>query len=386
MVSGTELDKLSSDDRKEFRRCESVIKRGVRTFIDVGTALKVIQENQYYRERYDTFEQYCKDRWEFSRAHAYRLIESAKVVETLVGGGIDDIDGDDSRLPLRESQVRELGRLQDDRARQEVWEKSIAAAADGKVTAKLISEKVAEYIEEHPEVEVKGRPAENRSVPTAPDSLRAVKGGDPAPDTEGVAHKFEIIQESGGLASWKWNVITAKPKPTLHQPQLSAPKYTSPVSNSNDPEDATVFIAPNIDLFGPGLQPKWIDDILVAAEESPKWTFLTITKEYAKAAQYTLPDNVWLGAAIETTEQLIQAEKAFTENAATYFLYLNPLRQELQLVDPTPFSWIVICGSDPQPPWNLVWSMTEQAYEFEIPVFWNSDLRVRAAARPLPTT
>lgn len=395
-------DRLSGADRKEFRRCESIIKRGVRTFIDVGNALKVIQENQYYREKYQTFEQYCKERWEFSRAHAYRLIESAKVVETLSGSG----DLEDESLPGRESQVRELSKIQDETARQIVWEKAVSAATesnDGKITAKIIASEVKSYIEEHPEVEVKQSAStqrsviansdggeDKRSVPTGlgvefHNSLNLISS-ETDPSDEMVTPKLQLIQPetAGGLASWAWHPITAKPRPEFHLRQLHAPKYTSPVSNSKDPEDATVIVTPGIDLFGAGIQPKWIDDISAAAEEtSEKWTFITITSEYAKAAAANLPSNLWIGAQIDSTEDLIRAEKAFAGTTTTVFIYCQTLTKELTLAAPSPFSWIVICGSNPQPSWKNVWNLTYQAYDFNIPVFWNTDLHVRASERPI---
>ncbi|HOQ43391.1 MAG TPA: hypothetical protein PK178_14620 [Smithellaceae bacterium] len=44
--------------------------------------LMEIRDRGYYRDVlvYETFEAYCKDRWDFSRQHAYRFIDSAKVV------------------------------------------------------------------------------------------------------------------------------------------------------------------------------------------------------------------------------------------------------------------------------------------------------------------
>jgi len=50
-----------------------------------------------------SFEHYCRERWQFARAQAYRLIDSAKVIENL--SPIGD-------KPATESQVRPLTKLE----------------------------------------------------------------------------------------------------------------------------------------------------------------------------------------------------------------------------------------------------------------------------------
>jgi len=84
----------------------------MRSFVEVGTALLKIKEQQLYREQYQTFSEYCKQRWNMGRAHAYRLIASAKVAE--------ELDGD----PVSEGQVRPLTKIKDPDIRKEIWEEA----------------------------------------------------------------------------------------------------------------------------------------------------------------------------------------------------------------------------------------------------------------------
>jgi hypothetical protein len=74
---------------------------------------------------YGTFEAYCQQRWQMSRAHAYRMIEAAEVVSPI---------GDtDLPLPANEGQARELARVPEpDRA--EVWAATVERT-EGKPTA-----------------------------------------------------------------------------------------------------------------------------------------------------------------------------------------------------------------------------------------------------------
>lgn len=89
-----------------------------------------IRDNELYKLKnggeYRTFEQYCKGVWDFQRAHVYRLIDSAKVVEVLSPIGI--------QKPENERQTRPLSKLEPERQR-EVWQKAVETAPNGKVTA-----------------------------------------------------------------------------------------------------------------------------------------------------------------------------------------------------------------------------------------------------------
>ena len=93
---------LTVMEQTQLQQCEAVIEQGLQTFVEVGNALLTIRDSRLYRLDYTTFEDYCRDRWEMERAHAYRLIDSAKVVANL--SPIGDI-------PRTESQARPLTSL-----------------------------------------------------------------------------------------------------------------------------------------------------------------------------------------------------------------------------------------------------------------------------------
>ncbi len=75
---------------------------------------------------YQTFEAYCRGAWDFNRAHAYRLIDSAKVIEVLSPMG--DVS------PASERQARPLTRLEPEK-QKEAWTRAVETAPEGKVTA-----------------------------------------------------------------------------------------------------------------------------------------------------------------------------------------------------------------------------------------------------------
>ncbi|KKK82930.1 hypothetical protein LCGC14_2798480, partial [marine sediment metagenome] len=92
---------------------EAVIERGLETFVEVGLALLAIRDGEKYHETYATFEDYCRQRWGWSRDYGYKLIRSAEVVNVL---GVDN-------CLQTESQARELVPLlrKDEQAVVEVW-------------------------------------------------------------------------------------------------------------------------------------------------------------------------------------------------------------------------------------------------------------------------
>lgn len=46
---------------------EAVLERGLATFVEVGDALQTIKLNRLYRMHYETFEDYCRERWGIGR-------------------------------------------------------------------------------------------------------------------------------------------------------------------------------------------------------------------------------------------------------------------------------------------------------------------------------
>lgn len=108
---------------------EAIIASGLKSFIEVGTALIGVRNDRQYREAgYATFDAYCEEKWQLSYRHVNRVIEAAQVVERLRElGPIGPI-------PANEGQVRALGGLEPQQAAQVMAE----AASAGLVTAASI--------------------------------------------------------------------------------------------------------------------------------------------------------------------------------------------------------------------------------------------------------
>ena len=122
------MEVVITQNMQELERLEGIIRENVASFYELGHALAEIRDKRYYRDvlGYETFEAYCKTKWDFSRSYAYRLIESANVIDVV--SPIGDIK------PTTESQTRPLVLLPADQ-QLIAWQKAVETAPDGKVTA-----------------------------------------------------------------------------------------------------------------------------------------------------------------------------------------------------------------------------------------------------------
>ena len=107
---------------------QQTIEAGRKTFVEVGLALAEIRDTRLYRSDFDTFEEYCRAKWNWDRTYCHRIIEASQTVKLLPIGNKPQIQ--------TESQARELAKVEPSK-RVEVLEK---AAKAGPVTAKAIHE------------------------------------------------------------------------------------------------------------------------------------------------------------------------------------------------------------------------------------------------------
>lgn len=122
------MQELAPTESRNLAECEGVIERGLKTFTEVGNALLQIRDGRLYRESHATFEDYCRERWGFSRIRAHQIIEASAVVQNFEQSGLP--------APTVESQARELARVPEPE-RAQVWAKTIEHT-DGKPTAAAI--------------------------------------------------------------------------------------------------------------------------------------------------------------------------------------------------------------------------------------------------------
>ena len=167
---------LTAPEVDRLAELEAVIRAGLETFIDVGTALSEIKEQRLYRATHRSFEAYCDEKWQLGRSHAYRLVEAAQTVRVLLQDDSKDVPvpvmrreavtesirvpryteahdddrapdadvspiGDTVLTPEREAQVRPLTALEPQEQRA-AWRRAVEAAG-GQPTARQVAAEVA---------------------------------------------------------------------------------------------------------------------------------------------------------------------------------------------------------------------------------------------------
>lgn len=146
---------LSKHETARLSELERTIDSGLKTFLEVGRALREILELKLYRAVAGSFEKYVYQRFEIGRAQAYRLIDAAQVDEKLKVSPIGD------KRPVNESQFRALANIDENQV-CEVWQKALETAdKTGKpVSAKLIKDTVQNCVDPVMEQadETKGEP------------------------------------------------------------------------------------------------------------------------------------------------------------------------------------------------------------------------------------
>jgi hypothetical protein len=155
---------LSAEEIADLATCEAALDNLRLAFAVAGKALQVIRDARLYRATHDTFEEYSEQRWDMSRAQAYRLIEAWPLAARLSLSPMGD--------KLNERQVRELVPLagrHGPEAAATVYQ--AVAEADGvRVTAAVLHDVVAML------------PAEYFDATEAVEQIRAYLAGQAPPD------------------------------------------------------------------------------------------------------------------------------------------------------------------------------------------------------------
>lgn len=140
---------------------EEVIQHGLETFVEVGQALATIRDERLYSHK--TFEDYCRERWEFSDSRARQLVAAAETVTTVTVEGLP--------APRNEGVARELVALRSEPdVLRETWADAVERYGE-KPTAAQVKEVVAEH---RRQPEARSEP-EYTSCPTCGHRVRADK-------------------------------------------------------------------------------------------------------------------------------------------------------------------------------------------------------------------
>jgi len=135
---------LSEAHQMEFYACEAVLETASSNFVQAGLAFGRIRDCDLYLlgGKYKSFDTYCRERWQYSRAYVDRLIAAAQVFTQLLTNG--------QQKPEHERQVRPLIGLPPDQVRL-AWEKAVSNAGGKKIREAMVKRAVKELQSEIPD-------------------------------------------------------------------------------------------------------------------------------------------------------------------------------------------------------------------------------------------
>ena len=137
-ITVQESKELTTDEERERHRLELKVELG---FQEAVKALKELRDKKLYRSTHQTFEDYVIGRFGMQRAHAYRLINAAVVIENL--SPIGDI------LPMSDSQCREIAKLPSFEQQRKAWRQTLAGTGGKMPTIKQVKS-IVERLKEKP--------------------------------------------------------------------------------------------------------------------------------------------------------------------------------------------------------------------------------------------
>ena len=125
---------LSPAECADLDRLESVVYGAAEQFRAGALALAEIRSRKLFRE-HGTFEDYCRQKFSFSRSYADCLARAGDVLSD-----IRDNCREPTIEPDKEAQTRELGKVKEPAERAEVWKQAVEASGGEQPTAAVIAE------------------------------------------------------------------------------------------------------------------------------------------------------------------------------------------------------------------------------------------------------
>ncbi|BAY42047.1 hypothetical protein NIES2111_64430 (plasmid) [Nostoc sp. NIES-2111] len=146
-VDAVEVPEMTEEEQRDRLNLERKVESA---FVEAGKALTQLRDRRLYRSTHKTFEEYCRDRFGFTRMAAALKIASVKVMENLSTNGLQKSDGSKSKkmstnglqiLPTNERQIRPLTKLEPEKQR-EVWIKAVEEAGGKTPSGRIVQDVV----------------------------------------------------------------------------------------------------------------------------------------------------------------------------------------------------------------------------------------------------
>ena len=133
------IDPLTTDEESDRLHLERKVERA---FYEAGMALMQLRDRRLYRSTHSTFEEYCRDRFGYTRRRPYQMIEAALIYDNLIDKCVKFLH----ILPTKEGQIQPLSQLEP-LEQPEAWITAVEEAG-GKVPPGRIVKEVVQRIKD----------------------------------------------------------------------------------------------------------------------------------------------------------------------------------------------------------------------------------------------
>ena len=163
--------------------------------------------------------------------------------------------------------------------------------------------------------------------------------------------------------------------PDFREDRLQAPKDTPLPKNGKN----KVFVCSMADLFGDWMPSTQIQTILDICKENPQWTYIFLTKNPKRYAEFSpYPDNFWMGATVDEQKRVKPTEIAFLGiEAKVKFVSVEPMLGKIEFKNIDIFNWVIIgpqTNPTKQPDKENLISLLHQCWDNNIKVFSKDNL------------
>jgi protein gp37 len=130
-------------------------------------------------------------------------------------------------------------------------------------------------------------------------------------------------------------------KLTLQPDRLNEPLYRR--------KSSMYFVNSMSDLFHQDVSDQYINEVLLVISKANWHTFQILTKRAKRMSQFfkknTIPENLWVGVTVENKKHgLPRVEYLRQINATTRFLSMEPLLEDLGIIDLSNINWVIVGG------------------------------------------
>lgn len=368
---------------------------------------------------------------ELNNQHINGAMDKARYeAETvLIERGIVDVDDDGELIiPTHEYQTRPLNPVPNE-DKPKVWQSAVEKANGSQPTNTQVKQAVQEY-----KTATTAEPQPIEILDDVPNfitldywqSLDQQKQTDLLTDLADKSKFNKQDNDNIEWALWSWNPVTGclhncpycyardianrfyaelgdveeRFKPVLRLDRINAPSNTKQpdLTKIDDPIKRlglkNVFVCSMADLFGKWIPSEWIELVLEQVRNNPQWNFLFLTKFPIRMAEFSYPDNAWLGTSVDKQFAVERAEKAFTKLRASGYngvtwISCEPMLERLTFNNIGLFDWVVIGGASKStqtaefyPPRDWINHLESQAYSNGCKVYEKSNLLARIKEYP----